>query len=75
MLRTVFGHYGAVLKCGIGKRSAALVQFADADAAAAKLDAAGWTLHENGKREQDGDELTVNLVADPHRPGLVVVRH
>ena len=35
MLRTVFGHYGAVLKCGIGKRSAALVQFADADAAAA----------------------------------------
>lgn len=46
----------------------------DADAAAAKLDAAGWTLHENGKREKDGDELTVNLVAYPHRPGLVVVQ-
>ncbi|KAH8062907.1 hypothetical protein JL720_13156 [Aureococcus anophagefferens] len=54
MLRTVFGHYGAVLKCGIGKRSAALVQFADADAAAASAATPG--LGARGSGSGDGSE-------------------
>jgi len=45
----------------------------DMSAAAALLDEAGWTLT-NGKRVKDGQELTINLVAYPHRPGLVIMQ-
>ena len=43
--------------------------------AATLLDAAGWTLDTvTGKRMKDGEELTVRLVAYPHRPGLVIMQ-
>ena len=43
--------------------------------AAALLDEAGWTLNTGtGKREKDGEPLTVTLVAYPHRPGLVIMQ-
>lgn len=48
-------------------------QHGDADAAEALLDEAGWTLS-NGKRMKDGEELTIRLVAYPHRPGLVIMQ-
>lgn len=35
---------------------------------------AGWRLGSNGKRSKDGVELTINLVAYPHRPGLVIMQ-
>ncbi|KAG7339565.1 oligopeptide-binding protein OppA [Nitzschia inconspicua] len=38
------------------------------------LDAAGWTLNANGKRLKDGVELTVRLVAYPHRPDLLIMQ-
>eukprot|EP01063_Lacrimia_lanifica_P019186 TRINITY_DN2627_c0_g2_i1.p1 TRINITY_DN2627_c0_g2~~TRINITY_DN2627_c0_g2_i1.p1 ORF type:complete len:508 (+),score=206.94 TRINITY_DN2627_c0_g2_i1:79-1602(+) len=41
--------------------------------AKALLDAAGWVVR-NGKRVKDGEELTVRLVAYPHRPGLVIMQ-
>lgn len=44
------------------------------DDAAALLEGAGWTLNANGIREKDGVELTINLVAYPHRPGLVIMQ-
>lgn len=44
----------------------------DSTAAEALLDEAGWTLNANGKRvDKNGVQLSVNLVAYPHRPGLV----
>ncbi|KAL7545087.1 hypothetical protein ACHAWF_008448 [Thalassiosira exigua] len=46
----------------------------DEDAAAALLDEAGWKLNANGKREKDGEELSLTLVAYPHRPGLVLMQ-
>jgi peptide/nickel transport system substrate-binding protein len=46
-----------------------------ADDAAALLDEAGWTLNaDTGKREKDGEPLTITLVAYPHRPGLVIMQ-
>lgn len=45
----------------------------DMTAAAALLDEAGWVLL-NGKRVKDKQELTINLVAYPHRPGLVIMQ-
>lgn len=44
-----------------------------ADQAEELLETAGWKL-ENGKRMKDGNELTVKLVAYPHRPGLVIMQ-
>lgn len=49
-------------------------QHGDADAATALLDEAGWKLNADGKREKDGEELTLTLVAYPHRPGLVIMQ-
>lgn len=47
----------------------------DADTAAALLDDAGWILNsDDGKRYKDGKELTVTLVAYPHRPGLGIMQ-
>jgi peptide/nickel transport system substrate-binding protein len=41
--------------------------------AEALLDEAGWTLS-NSTRSKDGVELTIDLVAYPHRPGLVIMQ-
>ena len=41
--------------------------------AASLLDEAGWTLTD-GKRTKNGEELTIDLVAYPHRPGLVIMQ-
>ena len=49
-------------------------QHGQKDAAKALLDQAGWTLNSDGKREKDGNVLTLNLVAYPHRPGLVIMQ-
>uniref|UniRef100_A0A7S4JSI8 Solute-binding protein family 5 domain-containing protein n=1 Tax=Odontella aurita TaxID=265563 RepID=A0A7S4JSI8_9STRA len=47
----------------------------DPSAAEALLEEAGWSLNSsNGKREKQGEELTINLVAYPHRPGLVIMQ-
>lgn len=46
----------------------------DESAAKALLEEAGWTLNNNRRRVKDGKELTVTLVAYPHRPGLVMVQ-
>ena len=46
----------------------------DMNAAKALLDDAGWVLNANNMREKDGSVLTVNLVAYPHRPGLVIMQ-
>jgi peptide/nickel transport system substrate-binding protein len=46
----------------------------DSDASEALLNEAGWILNASGKREKLGEELTVNLVAYPHRPGLVIMQ-
>lgn len=43
------------------------------DAAAALLDDAGWVVGGGGLREKDGVELTLNVVAYPQRPGLVIM--
>jgi peptide/nickel transport system substrate-binding protein len=44
----------------------------DPDAASKLLEEAGWTLNTSGKRAKDSKELTVQLVAYPHRPGLLI---
>lgn len=46
----------------------------DLDAAELLLDQAGWTLDSNGKRTMNGQQLTINPVAYPHRPGLVIMQ-
>lgn len=46
----------------------------DLDAAKALLDEAGWTLNSDGKRTKLDEELSVTLVAYPHRPGLVIMQ-
>ena len=46
----------------------------DAEAAEDLLDEAGWVLNADGKREKDGELLTINLVAHPHIPGLVIMQ-
>lgn len=46
----------------------------DLSAAKALLDEAGWTLDSNGKRMKNGTELSVRIVAYPHRPGLVIMQ-
>ena len=53
---------------------AAPISHGDPDAAVALLDEAGWTLNLSMKREKDGEELAVNMVAYPHRPGLVIMQ-
>ena len=35
---------------------------------------AGWTLNLSMKREKDGEELAVRMVAHPHRPGLAIMQ-
>jgi len=35
---------------------------------------ANWTLDSNGMLTKDGEQLHVNLVAYPHRPGLVIMQ-
>lgn len=47
---------------------------ADQDEAEALLEEAGWVLTDDGKRFKDGKELIVDLVAYPHRPGLVIMQ-
>ena len=42
--------------------------------AAALLDEAGYILNSDGKREKDGEVLSINLVAYPHRPGLGIMQ-
>jgi len=42
--------------------------------AKAILEEDGWMLNANGKREKNGEELTINLVAYPHRPGLGIMQ-
>ena len=46
----------------------------DPDAAVALLDKADWTLNLSMKREKDGEELAVLMVAYPHRPGLAIMQ-
>ena len=46
----------------------------DLSAAKALLDEAGWTLDSNGKRMKNETELSVRIVAYPHRPGLVIMQ-
>jgi len=46
----------------------------DKDKAGELLDSAGWALNADGKREKDGQVLSITLVAYPHRPGLVIMQ-
>lgn len=48
--------------------------YGEMEQAAALLDEAGYTLNSNGKREKDGEVLSINLVAYPHRPGLGIMQ-
>lgn len=45
----------------------------DAAKAAALLDEAGWTAGANGKRQKDGEALTLLIIAYPQRPDLVTM--
>ena len=45
----------------------------DMSVSKALLDQAGWVLNGN-KRSKNGDDLTIRLVAYPHRPGLVIMQ-
>eukprot|EP00747_Dinoflagellata_sp_TGD_P216008 gnl/TRDRNA2_/TRDRNA2_88633_c0_seq1.p1 gnl/TRDRNA2_/TRDRNA2_88633_c0~~gnl/TRDRNA2_/TRDRNA2_88633_c0_seq1.p1 ORF type:complete len:548 (+),score=60.68 gnl/TRDRNA2_/TRDRNA2_88633_c0_seq1:43-1644(+) len=47
---------------------------ADKDEAAKLLDEAGWKTNAAGKREKNGQPLTVRVVAYPQRPGLVTMQ-
>ena len=44
------------------------------DTAVTLLEEAGWMLNSDGKREKEGQILTLKLVAYPHRPGLVIMQ-
>ena len=48
----------------------------DATTAGTLLDTAGWTMDSttNMRTNSDGDELTLHLVAYPHRPGLPIMQ-
>jgi len=46
----------------------------NSSASKALLAEANWTLDSNGMRTKDGQKLHVNLVAYPHRPGLVIMQ-
>jgi peptide/nickel transport system substrate-binding protein len=46
----------------------------DMIAAEALLEEAGWTLDGNDKLTKDGAELTIHLVAYPHRPDLAIMQ-
>lgn len=47
---------------------------ADTESAKELLSEAGWVLNSSGKLTKNGQELTINLVAYPQRPGLVTMQ-
>jgi peptide/nickel transport system substrate-binding protein len=49
-------------------------QHGDLTAAKNLLNADGWVLNTDGKRTKNGEELTIRLVAYPHRPGLGIMQ-
>jgi peptide/nickel transport system substrate-binding protein len=46
----------------------------DLKAATLLMEEAGWTLNDNNKLTKEGQELSVILVAYPHRPGLGIMQ-